>query len=100
MRIERLLVREHTLRVRIARLHIWSWREVWLKSFRLIAVGRAGAGLLPSVQTKLFDLLQFGADPQSRWLKRNAVTCAFVSREGRSTRRVLSKLQQIEKFLR
>ena len=48
---------------------------------------------------KLCDLLQFETDPQSRRLKRNAVTCAFVPREGGSTRKVLSKLQLIEKFL-
>ena len=48
---------------------------------------------------KLFDLLQFEVDPQNTRLKRNTVTCAFVSRRGRSTRRMHPKLQQIEMFL-
>ena len=56
-------------------------------------------GHFPPAKQKHCDLLQFEADPQSRRLKRNAVTCAFVPREGGSTRKVLSKLQLIEKFL-
>lgn len=48
---------------------------------------------------KLFDLLQFEVDPQNTRLKRNTVTCAFVSRRSRSTRRMHPKLQQIEMFL-
>lgn len=47
---------------------------------------------------KLFDLLQFRADPQNTPQKCSAATCGFVPRKCLSTRRLRSKLQQIEKF--
>ena len=65
----------------------------------LLGVRGAPATAPGRLNQNLFDKLQFRADPQSRRLKRNAVTCAFVPREGGSTRKVLSKLQLIEKFL-
>ena len=47
---------------------------------------------------KLFDLLQFEAGSRNTRLKPDAMTCAFGPHEGRSIRRVQSKLHQIEKF--
>ena len=73
--------------------------EVRLGSHLLGKCGLHGCGAcFQPFGQNLFDLLQFEADLQSTRLKRNAVACAFVSRKGQSTRRVRSKLQQIEKI--